>query len=141
MASVELLWCHSCLPIFFSVTVTPTVLLAFFAVPAIPKQSCAHPTSYLSLLLSLSLPGIDQFCPTCLQILPIPTIHHYIRTFYGMAVKLDLEGRIVGSLQDTNGSVVRDVAEVVEHEGFFYFGNYDSTHLARLDKRNLLEAL
>lgn len=69
-----------------------------------------------------------------LQFLPIHFLHQIARQHYGIALKLDLTGHIVASLHDPTGAVVRDVAEVTEHDGMLYLGNYDNVFLGRLDK-------
>lgn len=79
-------------------------------------------------------PSSSPFPFLFLQLVPLPLLHGTARKHYAIAVKLDVGGSTVASLQDPTGAVVRDVAEVTEHEGNLYLGNYDNTFLGRLDK-------
>ena len=51
---------------------------------------------------------------------------------YGCVVALDLEGRIVATLQDPGGTVIHSVTSVNERDGRLYLGSLEMDRIATL---------
>ncbi|CAI7918807.1 unnamed protein product [Closterium sp. NIES-54] len=50
----------------------------------------------------------------------------------GIVVEVDADGKITDLLEDKNGQVVKDVSEIVEHDGKLWLGSVIEDYIATL---------
>ncbi|CAJ0956079.1 unnamed protein product, partial [Mesorhabditis belari] len=56
------------------------------------------------------------------------------RPSYAMVLKMDLNGKILSTLQDPNGEKLGAISEVLETGNYLYFGSFDAPYIGRLKK-------
>ncbi|KAI6183783.1 Adipocyte plasma membrane-associated protein [Aphelenchoides bicaudatus] len=54
---------------------------------------------------------------------------------YGLVVELDINGKIIGSYHDPDGSIVPDVSQVSDDQHYLYLGSFHSNFIAQVPKK------
>ncbi len=83
--------------------------------PRLPKVDAMHPKPWLK-NLSSKLP--DFMKPKTIE--------------YGMVLGLNEQGEVIFNLQDTDGSVVKEITSVQQHDGYLYLGSLHNDRIGKL---------